>query len=97
VAGINPRRKTPAFPAAACRGRGDADWFPEGGIYRAEHLLAFAICGACPEADVCREFGSLEADGIWGGIDFGLRSSKRRYRRQLRQQVPVAAAPVRSS
>jgi hypothetical protein len=97
VASTDPRHRTPEFPLAACSGRVDADWFPEDGVYREEHLRAFAICYACPEAHACREFGSTQADGIWGGIDFSRRSVRTRYRQQRHLQTlggrPVDGAP----
>jgi Transcription factor WhiB. len=57
------------------------EWFPDKGR---PPRLAMRICAACPVRAECREYGTGERYGIWGG-------TTERQRRDLRRQGGVAA------
>ena len=53
---------------ALCKDRGDL-FFPEYEDPKLEDKIkeARSICNKCPVKDICKDYGSLEEFGIWGG------------------------------
>lgn len=73
------------------------DWFPApdkpyGKVI--ENPIARAACASCPYAEPCLN-GAIERGeqyGIWGGVDFGNRTERRRARKASTKPVPVSRA-----
>lgn len=55
---------------AECRQGWDPDmWFPEQNELSSPRTrMAKVICGRCPVAAECYEYGRTERSGIWGGV-----------------------------
>lgn len=53
------------FPKAACLESDPKIFFPVNGHMAAK---AIKVCQTCPVIEECREFGSGEEYGVWGGL-----------------------------
>ena len=83
---------------AACQDKDTTMFFPVGHTQKARRLerMAKLICANCPVRTECLEFalGTMQNDGVWGGLNEDDRRSLRRQRRALlrRERTPPSTA-----